>query len=587
MPHQIKKNLGVTFHHKATEFRVWAPFAKSVSLAVPYISYDTSNALPMEPEGDGYWSLARKDVEPGQTYKFLIDTGTEVLRRNDPRGRALTTSNNGDSIVVAPTFEWRDTGFVGRPINEHILYELHVGTFNRRDPASQGTFFDAIEKLDYLADLGITAIELMPITSMLNSTGWGYNTISIFAVESSYGGRRGLMEFVDACHARGISVILDLVYNHFFGGTDLWQFDGWSENGRGGIYFYNDPRGDTPWGSRPDYGRPEVRQYILDNITMWLEEYHVDGFRLDSTIYMRNTAGNGDPATNIPDAWSLLQDITTLAHEINPRAILIAEDDSSTSAIVDPVSIGGCGFDAQWQLNFSRSIRGELNVPTPYAGNFFTELTTSYGNSPFHRIIFSDSHDTAANGYARINTATSETNPTSKLAQQKTIVANAAALTANGTPMLLQGIEFLQGGDFNDWNELEWKKTESLSGIVNAHRHIIDLRHNRYGNTAGLMGASQEILHQNEKDRVVAYHRWDAGGVRDDTVVVLNLGDGAFDSYQLRFPARGTWHARFNSTWKGYSRDFKETTVDTVDIDKDMMATIPLAPYAVYIFSQD
>lgn len=587
MAHQIKKNLGVTFRRNSTEFRVWAPFAKSVSLAVPYVSYDTSNAQPMLSEGDGYWSLVSKDVEPGQTYKFLIDTGTETLHRNDPRGRALTTSNGGDSVIVTPTFEWHDQEFVGRPLHEHIIYEMHIGTFNRRDPASQGTFFDAIEMLDYLQELGITAIELMPVTSMLNSTGWGYNTISIFAVESSYGGRRGLMEFVDACHTRGISVILDLVYNHFFGGTDLWQYDGWSENGRGGIYFYNDPRGDTPWGSRPDYGRPEVRQYIRDNITMWLEEYHIDGFRLDSTIYMRNTAGSGDPATNIPDAWSLLQEITTLAHEINPQSILIAEDDSSTSAIVDPVSIGGCGFDAQWQLNFSRSIRGILDVPTAYAGNFFLELTTRYGDNPFRRIIFSDSHDTAANGYARINTATNENDPTCKVAQQKTLAANAAALTANGTPMLLQGIEFLQGGDFNDWNELEWKKTKTLAGIVEAHKHLIALRKNLHGNTAGLLGANQEIIHLNEQDTVLAFHRWDKGGKHDDTVVIINFSDNSFDTYQLQFPSHGTWRVRFNSTWKGYSRDFKEFDFSLIHAGKDRTASLPLAPYAVYILSQD
>ncbi len=116
------------------------------------------------------------------------------------------------------------------------------------------------------------------------------------------GGRHGLMSFVKACHERGIAVLLDVVYNHFYGDSDLWQFDGWSENSRGGIYFYNDERGDTPWGGRPDYGRPEVRQFILDNITMWLTEYHLDGLRVDSTIYMRNTEGHDtDPEHDIPE----------------------------------------------------------------------------------------------------------------------------------------------------------------------------------------------------------------------------------------------------------------------------------------------
>lgn len=585
MTARSRHNLGVTFHRGGAEFNVWAPFAKRVSLAIPYVMYDTSNAQPMERGTDGVWSLFVKNVEPGQTYKYLIDTGSEILRRNDPRGRALTTSNDGDSVIVSPSFEWTDDAFTSQPIERQILYEMHIGTFNRRDPSTQGTFFDAIEQLDYLKSLGITTIELMPVTSMLNSAGWGYNTVSIYAVESSYGGRRGLMEFVNACHMRGIGVVLDVVYNHFYGGTDLWQFDGWSENGRGGIYFYNDERGDTPWGSRPDYGRAEVRRYILDNIAMWQTEYHIDGFRLDSTIYMRNTAGNDTLATSIPDAWSLLQEITSLAKRINPNALLIAEDNSSTSAIVDPVSIGGCGFDAQWQLNFSHTMRAQLGVPTRYSGDLLAELSTQFGNNPFHRIVFSDSHDTAANGGARINTAADPDNPASKIAKQKTLVANAAALLVNGIPMLLQGVEFLQAGDFNDWNELEWDKTVKHAGIVDAHRHLIALRLNRYGDSAGLAGQNQAVIHYNQSDSIVAFHRWDKGGSGDDTVVILNFGAKEFPHYDIVFPHDGTWHMRFNSTWKGYSHEFRETTIPTATTQANRTVTLPMMPFAVYVLT--
>lgn len=585
MTRRQKHSLGVTLFRDGAEFRVWAPFAKNVSLAIPYVVHDISNAQPMTPEGDGIWSLHVKHAEPGQTYKFLIDTGSETLRRNDPRGRALTTSNDGDSVVVSPTFEWHDDEFVPQPIERQVIYEMHIGTFNRRDPSSQGTFYDAIEKLDYLKDLGITTVELMPVTSMLNSAGWGYNTVSIYAVESSYGGRRGLMEFVDACHQRGIGVVLDLVYNHFYGGTDLWRFDGWSEHGRGGIYFYNDERGDTPWGSRPDYGRAEVRRYILDNIAMWLTEYHIDGFRLDSTVYMRNTAGNDDPATSIPDAWSLLQEITSLAKRINPNALLIAEDNSSTSAIVDPVSVGGCGFDAQWQLNFSHTMRAQLGLPTRYADDLLAELSTQYGDSPFRRIVFSDSHDTAANGDFRINTSADPDRPAGKLAAQKTLVANAAALLVNGVPMLLQGVEFLQAGDFNEWNELEWENTTKYAGVVDAHRHLIALRRDLYGSSTGLTGHDQAIIHYNQSDNILAFHRWDQGGAGDDTVIILNFGDKRFDQYDIVLPHDGTWHMRFNSTWKGYSKEFRESATHDITTHVNRTATFQMMPYAVYVLT--
>ena len=130
----------------------------------------------------------------------------------------------------------------------------------------------------------------MPLAEFAGELSWGYNPACIFAVETDYGGPLGFKRFVKAVHQAGMGVILDVVYNHFGpSDLDLWQFDGWSENGLGGIYFYNDWRAETPWGStRPDYGRKEVRQFIRDNAMMWLEEYHVDGLRLDMTLYMRH-----------------------------------------------------------------------------------------------------------------------------------------------------------------------------------------------------------------------------------------------------------------------------------------------------------
>ncbi len=127
-----------------------------------------------------------------------------------------------------------------------VIYELHVGTFNKPDASTTGTFATVVEKLDYLKELGINTIELMPVTSMAMSHGWGYAPNHIFSIEAAYGGRHGLLELVKASHEKGISVILDVVYNHFYLETDLWQYDGWSENNRGGIYFFNDERGDTP-----------------------------------------------------------------------------------------------------------------------------------------------------------------------------------------------------------------------------------------------------------------------------------------------------------------------------------------------------
>ena len=588
MAHQVKKNLGAVLRRGGVEFRVWAPFAKHVAVVGNFADY----AIDMTAEGDGYWYLNQPDVKPGQSYQYKIITQDDrELYRNDPRARALTGSENGSSVIVANDFDWGDDIFLPIPRQDQIVYELHVGTFARPDAATTATLYDAIEKLGHLESLGINMIELMPITSMVSSHGWGYAPNHIYSVENSYGGRHGLMSFVRACHDHGIGVVLDVVYNHFDGNGGLWQFDGWSENNRGGIYFYNDWRGDTPWGGRPDYGRPEVRQFILDNIVMWFNEYRVDGLRVDSTIYMRNTtARDGDPAHDLPDAWKLLGDITTTAHKVRPGSMLISEDFAVSEYITKPTSELGCGFDAQWGLGFPYVLRDALGLTYGKSADLSTliyELNHRFNDDVWQKVIFTDSHDTAANGSVRLNEAADPNGGDNLSAQQRLLTASAITMTAPGIPMLLQGQEFMQEGAFNDWQALEWNKIKEYSGIVLAHQHLISLRRNIYGVTAGLVGQSLAIFHQNDQDKILGYHRWDQGGPGDDTLVLANFGASHFDNYDVHLPVPGTWCIRFNSTWAGYSDEFDDFTVESFSTDADGNATIVLPSHAVLIMSQD
>lgn len=588
MSHQIKKNLGVTLSRAKAEFRVWAPFADKVEIGG---TFTPDGRLTMESERDGYWSIALKDVEPGQQYRYYITTRDgRLLEKNDPRARAITSSDNGFSVIVDNEFDWGDDKFTPHPKEQQIIYELHVGTFNRPDAATPGTFDTAIEKLDYLKNLGVTTIELMPVTSMAYSNGWGYAPNYIFSVESMLGGRHGLMSFVKECHERGIGVLLDVVYNHFYGESDLWQFDGWNENNRGGIYFYNDERGDTPWGGRPDYGRPEVRQFILDNITMWLNEYHLDGLRVDSTIYMRNTEGrDNDPEHDIADAWLLLQDIVELAHKVNPDALMIAEDCANSAYITKPRDGLGCGFDAQWELGFPHALRDGLGL-TPDTSTTLSgvryELEREYNGDAFEKVIFSDSHDTAANGSVRLNDAVTPSNPTSLAAQQKSLLAASLMFTAPGIPMILQGAEFLQEGAFNDWQALEWDHLEAHAGFTLAHQHLAALRSNVYGNTSGLQGQYTKIFHQDDNNHVIGFIRSTDKDFNDSVVIIANFSDKSLSHYQLPLPQGGSWHTRFNSTWKGYNPDFSEVTIETIETNQDNLASLQLGPYSVYILSR-
>lgn len=569
--------LGVELHEKYAVFRVWAPFAKNVELIGEFSAWQPISMI--KDDASGVWVARAERAKPGQGYKYRITAANgDVLYRNDPRARALTDSDDGSGVITDGRFAWGGWDKHRMPpLGRQVIYEIHVGTFNRPDAAAPGTLRTVSDRLDYLADLGVTTIELMPITSMATSYGWGYAPSALYSVENSYGGGYSLKSLVKEAHRRNIAVILDMVYNHFGPRANLWQFDGWSENNRGGIYFYNDERGDTPWGARPDFGRPEVRDYILDNVSMWLSEYHVDGFRLDSTIYMRNTAGvNNDPAHDIPDAWRLMMDITVRAHKIKPDCLVIAEDCSGNSQITNAREYGGAGFDSQWDLGLPHVIRGALRIGNEPAGlqNLTNVMAQSFNGDWRQRIVFSDSHDTAANGSARIVTQM-ERDTHNVNSRRLAILSSAIALTVPGVPMLLAGSEFLQGGSFNEWDALDWANAERFKGIVEAHRRLIALRTNQYGDTAGLMSGEYRTLMRDEACRVLMYQR---GSNDSPVIVVANFAGVKWPNYRLPLPF-GDWQVKFNSSWKGYSADFSQ--LDLAVVNGDMAVT--LQPYIVLI----
>ena len=259
MSASVHPGMGANPFEGGASFRVWAPFADTVCVAGTFNGWsDSENAL--KNEGNGIWSGDIPSARIGDQYKFVL-TGKFIqgkLWKNDPYARSLTNSV-GNSIIAAGDFDWTQAGYRTPAWNEMVIYELHVGSFlfAPNSSSGRGNFDTVISKLDYLADLGINVIQLLPSDEFPGDISMGYNPSYIFAIEESYGGPNGLRRLVDAAHCKGIAIIFDVVYNHFGpSDLDLWQFDGWSENGNGGIYFYNDWRRKTPWGdTRPDYGR--------------------------------------------------------------------------------------------------------------------------------------------------------------------------------------------------------------------------------------------------------------------------------------------------------------------------------------------
>ncbi len=603
----VHGGMGSILHEGGVAFRVWAPHADAVYVTGSFNNWSV-DANPMVKEEGGYWYANVASAAVGHEYRYRILNGDKQLLRTDPYARQVINSI-GNAVIHDPHFDWDGDDFHLPAVNELVIYELHLGTFHDKEDGKTDKFAEAIQKLDHLKRLGVNAIEVMPLAEFAGNLSWGYNPACIFAVENSYGGPDGFKRFVKAVHQAGIGVILDVVYNHFGpSDLDLWQFDGWSENGQGGIYFYNDWKAETPWGStRPDYGRKEVRQFIRDNALMWLDEYHVDGLRLDMTLFIRNVHGNGDPGADLPDGWSLVQEINRDVKEKHPGRITIAEDLQNDDRITNGIEQGGAGFTAQWGARFVHPIRAAVITPNDDQRSLDSvriALEGRYNGDPFQRVIYSESHDEVANGKARVASEIDPKNPESWFAQKRTTLAAALVLTAPGIPMLFQGQEFLEDGWFQDTVPLDWHKSEEFSGLVRMYRDLIQLRLNKAGVTRGLTGSGLNTFHQNQAEDLIAYHRWHQGGPGDDVLVVVNLSHVPHENYILGFPALGTWRLRLNSDWNGYSRGFGNqassdvvaVAVPTADPQNSNALTrdgfpaegvISIGPYSVLVFSQD
>lgn len=584
---------GATPHAGGVAFRVWAPHAQRVAVIGTFNAWD-GGKHPLQAEGNGDWYANVAEARVGDEYKFLLTTAQGELQRIDPYARAVTNSV-GNAIVHDTNFDWAGDDFHLAPWNELVIYELHVGTFAEEDDNTPGQFATAAARLGHLKRLGVNAIQVMPIAEFTGERSWGYNPSHIFSVETDYGGPTAFKQFVKRAHQQGLAVILDVVYNHFGpSDLDLWQFDGWSENGRGGIYFYNDDRAGTPWGeTRPDYGRGEVRQYILENAAMWLAEYHVDGLRFDGTIYIRTPHGPG--SEDLPDGWSLLQALNTLVAQRFPGRITIAEDLQNNKWLTKDVGAGGAGFGSQWDANFVHPVRQAVITPQDEQRSLAAirdALCYRYNDDAFERVIYSESHDEVANGQARVPQEVNAGDPTGWYAQKRSTLAAAIVFTAPGIPMLFQGQEFLEGGWFRDTVPLDWDQNDEFHGIVRLYRDLIRLRLNRDGGTRGLCGQFTQVYHLHDERKVIAFHRWDKGGPADDVVIVANFFHEPQAGYVIGFPAPGVWELRFNSDWDGYNDDFanyRSADVVAEPGETDGLpcyAALGIGAYSVLIFSQ-
>lgn len=315
-------------------FIVWAPFSQSIDVMISGRGGEV-RSIRMDPAGRGYHAVMVDDIAPGSLYRFRMEDGRELP---DPASRSQPEGVHGPSALVdLSTWEWSDAGWAGLPLEEFVIYELHTGAFT-----PEGTFDAVVPYLDELRELGVTALELMPVAQFPGTRNWGYDGVFPYAVQDSYGGPDGLRRLVGRCHALGLAVVLDVVYNHLGPeGNHLGEF---------GPYFTDRYR--APWGAAVNVDGPgsdEVRRYFIENTLQWLEDFHIDALRIDAIHGIVDTSAR-------PFLLELAETVDERADRLGRQIHLIAESDLGDIRVIRPRELGGFGMAAQWSDDFHRSL---------------------------------------------------------------------------------------------------------------------------------------------------------------------------------------------------------------------------------------
>ena len=379
-------------------FRVWAPEAETVEV---HLVSPTERRERLSKDRQGYHAGVIGQVRPGSRYLYRLAGG---LERPDPASRCQPLGVHGPSEVTHPHFDWDPVVWCGLPLERYVIYELHVGTFT-----PEGTFEAVIAHLDRLQSLGVTAVELMPVAQFPGDRNWGYDGVYPFAVQQSYGGADGLKRLVDACHRKGLAVVLDVVYNHL---------------GPEGNYFadfgpYFSSRYQTPWGAPLNFDGPSsdpVRRFFIANALYWITAFRIDALRLDAVHAILDFSAR-------PFLQELAEAVQRTARDLNRRVHLIAESALNDTRLIRRRESGGFGLDAQWNDDFHHALHTLLTGEhVGYYRDFgrFDQMVRAYREgfaytgqySPFRRrrhgnasrdiparrfVVFTQNHDQVGN----------------------------------------------------------------------------------------------------------------------------------------------------------------------------------------------
>jgi 1,4-alpha-glucan branching enzyme len=581
--------MGANLVQGGATFRVWAPRAKMVHICGDFNNWTRDDASLLVKNGDDRWTGFMPNARDGDKYKFYVTgEGTEGYKR-DPYARELTVAwPNPDCILrSAGTFPWQDWSWRTPDFRDLIVYQLHVGTWYGPDrPNRVAKFLDVLDRIEYLADLGVNAIEPLPIVEYSTSRSMGYNGSDLFSPEMDYQvgdaeldrylglvnrlltqkgkapltravlavGINQLKALIDICHHYGIAVLLDVVYNHASG-----DVKGQPES----IYFFDRTAGTDPnhslyfteqehTGPVFAFWNPNVRQFLIDNAKFFLDEYHVDGFRYDQvTVIDKQNVGSG---------WLFCQHLNATLNQQDSSAINIAEYWGPEPAVVRPPDQGGAGFHANWHDGLRNTIRGVIAQAARGQSAFVdwqpvvNQLRAPGFRDAWRAVQYVESHDevyrdrnpripslaVGGGGQTRTWYATSRSR-----------VATGLVLTAPGIPMIFMGQEFYEDKRWADdppnhkdallfWDGLNNDKT-----MIDFHRFTRELAWLRRKHPA-LRGEGIRTISMENGPRVLVFQRW-VEGMGRDVVVVASLNEETQYGYRIPMPAPGQWFEVFNS----------------------------------------
>jgi maltooligosyltrehalose trehalohydrolase len=594
-------------------FRVWAPFAQSVEV---HLLAPEERLISMAQRARGYHEAVVEGVEPGALYWYRLD-GTHD--RPDPASPCQPQDVHGPSQVIDYHFAWDDDRWCGIPLRDYILYELHVGTFTR-----EGTFEAVIPHLPELIALGVTAVELMPIAQFPGARNWGYDGVYPYAAQHSYGGPDGLKRLVQACHRQGLTVVLDVVYNHLGPeGNYLSEY---------GPYFTE--RYKTPWGAALNFDGPysdEVRRFFIDSALFWVTEFHIDALRLDAIHAILDHSAQ-------PFLEELALALHARAEALNRRIYAIAESALNDTRVIRPPALGGFALDAQWNDDFHHTLRvlltgnrdgyyqdfGQLTQLAKafregfvHSGEYSSYRRRRYGNSsrniPAQQfVVFAQNHDQVGNRM--------HGERLSQLVSFEGLkLAACAVLLSPFIPLLFMGEEYGETAPFQYFiSHLDPELVEAVrrgrreefasftwdgeppdpQDLVTFQRCILNHELRRQGQHRVMLEFYQELLQLRkalpalaclskeqmevwsfEAKQVLCFRRWCHGPEAQEVFVVLHFGKSPTS---LPLPiAVGQWQKRIDSAdarWYGPGGSAP------VEPDEDGHGSLRLAPEASVLF---